>query len=111
MSISKLYQLVDIPHPVYEKDAAANICYSDIATDANTKTISRLSAIGIITQAINSLVEGDDIKNKGTKDEILSITGIIFYLADLAIATNKISTSANYYSAEFLHKESKDNAA
>lgn len=93
MSVRKFYHLVDIPDFRYEKNCES-ICYGDIATDCDTKTISLLEAIGEISFNIFTLSDKDEID----KNKISMLSGIISDLSELAIATNKISQSASYLS-------------
>lgn len=93
MSVKKFYHLVDIPDFRYEKNCET-IDYGDIATDCDTKTISLLEAIGQISLDIFTLSESKEID----KNKINTLSGIISDLAELAIATNKISQTASYLS-------------
>lgn len=93
MSVKKFYHLVDIPDFRYEKNCET-IAYGDIATDCDTKTISLLEAIGQISLDIFTLSESKEVD----KDKINTLSGIISDLAELAIATNKISQTASYLS-------------
>ncbi|WES67213.1 hypothetical protein [Superficieibacter sp. HKU1] len=92
----KFFQIVDIPDYRYpgNKDAIMDIDFNSVATDCDTKTISLLEAINIL--GINILNETDGKKTDSSKISMLS--GIICDLAELAIATNKISQSAAYSS-------------
>ena len=93
MSVRKFYHLVDIPDFRFEKNCDS-MCYGDIATDCDTKTISLLEAIGEISFNIFTLSDKPELD----KDKINMLSGIISDLAELAIATNKISQSASYLS-------------
>lgn len=89
----KLYQLVDIKDYRYDK-GCADINYGDIATDCDTKTISLLEAINHISLSILSLADEDELNNV----KISTLSCIIADLAELGIATNKISHTATYLS-------------
>ncbi|WP_314143206.1 hypothetical protein [Buttiauxella noackiae] len=89
----KLFQLVDIKDYRYDK-GCSHIDYGDIATDCDTKTISLLEAINHISISIFSMADEDELDNK----KISNLSCIIADLAELGIATNKISHTAAYLS-------------
>ncbi|HCR1962428.1 TPA: hypothetical protein ONC42_001082 [Enterobacter kobei] len=89
----KFHQLVDIEDYRYSNNCS-NIDYGDIACDCETKTISILEAINHISLSIFSLAEDDGID----KEKIGNLSCIIADLAELWIATNKISHAASYLS-------------
>lgn len=101
MTIKTLYQLVDIPDYKYSNGEESNIDYSSVATDCNTKTISILQAIFHMSEKTASLAQS----KKVDVDNISQLCGIISDLSELAIATNKISESANYSCA---YKDAKN---
>ncbi|HBS6379062.1 TPA: hypothetical protein MAM40_000819, partial [Klebsiella pneumoniae] len=70
------------------------IDYDGIACDCDSKTISILNAISHISLNVFSLVEESLVD----KEKIADLSCIIADLAELAIATNKISQSASYLS-------------
>lgn len=90
---TKFYQLVDISDFRCGSDCS-NIGYADLASDCDTKTISLLDAIHHISLNIFSLTEDDE----ADKEKIGNLSTIISSLAELAIATNKISQTAAYLS-------------
>jgi len=92
MTTKTFYQLVDIPDYRFNKNT--NLNFSDIACDCETKTISILRAINFISLSLASQSQEDGINN----DTINDLSCVIADLADLCIATNKISNSANYSS-------------
>lgn len=92
-TIKKLYQLVDIPDFRYSKDIS-NIDYGDIALDCDTKTVSIFEAITHISLNISSIAEDKE----SNKEKILNLSYIIADLAEIGIATNKISQAASYLS-------------
>lgn len=89
----KFYQLVDIKDFRYSKDCS-DINYGEIASDCDTKTISILEAINHISLSIFSLCEEDEIN----KEKLSNLTCVVADLAELCIATNKISQTAAYLS-------------
>lgn len=93
MTTKKFFQIVDVPDFRHESNCS-NINYGDIATDCDTKTISLLEAINHISLSILSMAEDDEINN----EKISSLSCIIADLAELGIATNKISHTATYLS-------------
>jgi len=93
MATKNFIQLVDIPDYRFDK-RATDIDYDDIACDCDSKTISILSAINHISLNVFSLVEESQVD----KEKIADLSCIIADLAELAIATNKISQSASYLS-------------
>ncbi|EAA9292513.1 hypothetical protein MWI14_001373 [Salmonella enterica subsp. diarizonae] len=86
-------QLVDIKDFRFEGDCS-NIDYGNIAGDCDSKTISLLEAISHISLNIASLTFGGEDK----KERIGKLSGVISDLAELAIATNKISQIAAFLS-------------
>ncbi|TDT01657.1 hypothetical protein [Erwinia rhapontici] len=102
MSIKNFYQLVDIPdYRFSNKEKTNNIDYSSVATDCNTKTISILHAIFVLGEKASDLTQRENIDSV----EICSLASTICDLSELAIATNKISESANYSCA---YKDAKN---
>lgn len=91
---NKFYQLVDIKDFRSEANCS-DIGYADLASDCNAKTISLLDAINYISLNIFSLTEDDETD----KEKISNLSIIISSLAELAIATNKISQTAAYLSS------------
>ncbi|EEZ4302412.1 hypothetical protein QCD67_20650 [Enterobacter roggenkampii] len=92
-TIKKLYQLVDIPDFRYSKDCSS-IDYGDIASDCDTKTVSIFEAINHISLNIFSIAEDKET----SKEKILNLSCIIADLAEIGMATNKISQAASYLS-------------
>ncbi|AKL32076.1 TPA: hypothetical protein MJB68_23630 [Klebsiella pneumoniae] len=93
MATKNFIQLVDIPDYRFDK-RATDIDYDGIACDCDSKTISILNAISHISLNVFSLVEESLVD----KEKIADLSCIIADLAELAIATNKISQSASYLS-------------
>ncbi|MEG1226210.1 MAG: hypothetical protein RSD83_16695 [Hafnia sp.] len=91
MTTKKFYQLVDIPDFRYDSDCSS-IRYGYIADDCDTKTVSILDAINHISLSIFSMAEDENIN----KDKLNKLSCVISDLAELAIATNKISQTASY---------------
>lgn len=91
---NKFYQLVDIKDFRSEANCS-DIGYADLASDCDAKTISLLDAINYISLNIFSLTEDDETD----KEKISNLSIIISSLAELAIATNKISQTAAYLSS------------
>lgn len=89
----KFFQLVDIKDFRYNNDCS-DINYGEIASDCDSKTISILEAINHISLNIFNLSEEDEI----TKEKLGNLTCVIADLAELAIATNKVSQTASYLS-------------
>ncbi|MDA8481104.1 hypothetical protein NNO04_20750 [Citrobacter sp. Awk 4] len=89
----KFFQLVNIPDYRYDGDRT-DIDYGDIASDCDTKTISLLEAIGHISLCVFTLSDSKECN----KEKINNLSCIITDLAELAIATNKISQTATYLS-------------
>ena len=89
----KFHQLVDIEDFRFSKDCS-HIHYGDIASDCDTKTTSIFEAINHLSLSIFSLSEEEAIN----RDKILSLTCVIADLAELGVATNKISHAASYIS-------------
>jgi len=90
---NKFYQLVDIKDFRTEGNCS-HIGYADIASDCDTKTISLLDAINHLSLSIFSLTE----EKETDKEKISNLACTISSLAELAIATNKISQTAAYLS-------------
>lgn len=90
---TKFYQLVTIKDFRTEGDCS-HIGYADLASDCDTKTINLLDAINHLSLSITSLTE----KEETDKEKISNLSCIISSLAELAIATNKISQAASYLS-------------
>ncbi|EAA8952105.1 TPA: hypothetical protein ACW2OB_002955 [Salmonella enterica] len=86
-------QLVDIKDFRFEGDCS-NIDYGNIAGDCVSKTISLLEAISHISLNMASLTFGGEDK----KERIGQLSGVISDLAELAIATNKVSQIAAFLS-------------
>ena len=96
MSTEKFFQLVDIPDYRFssDKEKCQDIDFDKIATDCDTKTISILEAINHIGVSIMNEVEEKNLN----KNKIMTLSGVISDLAELAMATNKIAISATYSS-------------
>ena len=96
MSTEKFFQLVDIPDYRFssDKEKCQDIDFDKIATDCDTKTISILEAINHIWVSIMNEVEEKNLN----KNKIMTLSGVISDLAELAMATNKIAISATYSS-------------
>ncbi|MFG0647468.1 hypothetical protein [Leclercia adecarboxylata] len=92
-TISKFFQLVEIKDFRYDNDCS-DIDYAELASDCDSKTISVIDAIQHISHSISALTDGDQPDNENLRH----LSGIIHDLADLAIATNKISQAASYLS-------------
>jgi len=101
MTIKNFYQLVDIPDYRFSNGKDSNIDYSSVATDCNTKTISILQAIFHLSEKTAELAQS----KKVDANIISQLCGTISDLSELAIATNKISESANYSCA---YKDAKN---
>lgn len=101
MTIKTFYQLVDIPDYRFSEGRQSNIDYSSVATDCSTKTISILNAIFHMSVKVAELAQCEKVNG----NEISFLCGTISDLSELAIATNKISESANYSSA---YKDAKN---
>lgn len=93
MTTKNLIQLIEIPDFRFTNNQP-DISYADIACDCETKTISILDAIKHISSSIFELSSEDDL----AKDKVLKLSAVISDLAELAIATNKISQAAAYLS-------------
>lgn len=102
MSTTKFYHLVNIPDYRHEKEKS-DIDYARLSDDCDNKTISILEAITVLSDSICSLTEN----NKMDKDKLRTLSGVIYDLAELAIATNKISQSASY-SSGYIDGENKN---
>lgn len=88
----KFFQLVNIDDYRFSQDCD-HINYGDIASDCDSKTISLLEAIHHIGSHVASLAES------GNKESnIINLSLVISDLAEVAIATNKISQTAAYLS-------------
>ena len=92
MTIKKIYQVVDIPDYKYSKEEAKGIDYGAVATDCETKTTSIIEAIEILSFKLLEENEKED-----SQQSINNLACIINDLTGLAIATSKISNSANYW--------------
>lgn len=90
---NKFFQIVDIKDFRYEQDCS-NIDYGELASDCESKTISIIDAIQYISQSIYTQTEDNQIEN----DKIRHLSGIIYNLTEIAIATNKVSQVASYLS-------------
>ncbi|EQB1743707.1 TPA: hypothetical protein U2Q62_003495 [Citrobacter amalonaticus] len=92
----KFFQLVDIYDYRFsvDREKCSHIDFYQIATDCDTKTISLLEAINHLGISIMSETE----EKKIDKNKIMTLSGVIADLAELAIATNKIAVSATYSS-------------
>jgi hypothetical protein len=93
MSVNTLIKLVDIPDYRFDPNCES-LDYGDIATDCETKTISLIEAMQHIGCSIFEMTDGDAVN----KDKIHNLSALIMDLADIAIATNKISTASNFLS-------------
>lgn len=93
MCIENLIQLVDVPDFRFAKNGA-NINYSYVAEDCNTKTVSVLDAIIELSRSISVLSEDNDVD----QDKIRNISGVIAEPSEIAIATNKASQVSSYLS-------------
>lgn len=93
MTTKNLIQLIDIPDFRFTNQKP-DINYGDVADDCDSKTISTIEAIRHLSESIFKLSENEDNENK----KIRNLSAIIYDLADLAIATNKISQTAAYLS-------------
>ncbi|MDS0990364.1 hypothetical protein OSC00_00590 [Citrobacter freundii] len=85
----KFYQLVNIKDFRIDGNCA-DVDYSSIAEDCDNKTASIIDAIQFISLSMS--------KESTNTNEIRNLSGVIFDLAELAIATNKISQTAAYLS-------------
>lgn len=90
MTTKKFYQLVDIPASQYHD--CEGIDFDAIAEDTDSKTISLLEAIQFISLRVGGLIEKGDFDPA----EMIALSYVISDLSELAIATNKIATSASY---------------
>ncbi|QMR77434.1 hypothetical protein [Enterobacter sp. RHBSTW-00175] len=93
MTTKNLIQLIDIPDFRFTNQKP-DINYGDVADDCDSKTISTIEAIRHLSESIFKLSENEDNEN----EKIRNLSAIICDLADLAIATNKISQTAAYLS-------------
>ncbi|EFE4491887.1 TPA: hypothetical protein OSY43_002052 [Escherichia coli] len=91
MTTKSLIQLIDIPDFRFTKQEP-DINYGDIASDCDCKTISILHAIQHISETIFNMSECENVEN----EKIRELSGVISDLAELTIATNKISQTASY---------------
>ena len=92
MTHKNFYQVVDIPDYKYQKEAARCVDYGAVATDCETKTSTIIDAIKILSSNLMDENEKDD-----GKESVHNLACIINNLTGLAIATSKISNSANYW--------------
>ncbi|MCK0552549.1 hypothetical protein KFO32_05590 [Pantoea ananatis] len=92
MTSTKIFQVVDIPDYKYAKEEAQGIDYGAVATDCETKTVSIIEAIEILSFKLLEENEKED-----SQKSINNLACIINDLTGLAIATSKISNSANYW--------------
>lgn len=90
---SKFFQLVEIKDFRYDNDCS-NIDYAELALDCDSKTISVIDAIQHISHSIMAMTDN----HKPDNESLRHLSGIICDLADIAIATNKISQVASYLS-------------
>lgn len=93
MTTKNLIQLIDIPDFRFTNQNP-DINYGDVADDCDSKTISTIEAIRHLSEAIFKLSEQEENEN----EKIRNLSAIIYDLADLAIATNKIAQTAAYLS-------------
>lgn len=85
----KFHQLVNIKDFRIDGNCA-DVDYSAIAEDCDNKTASIIDAIQFISLSMS--------KESTNTNEIRNLSGVIFDLADLAIATNKIAQASSYLS-------------
>lgn len=93
MTTKNLIQLIDIPDFRFTNQNP-DINYGDVADDCDSKTISTIEAIRHLSESILNLSQEEENDN----EKIRKLSAIIYDLADLAIATNKISQTATYLS-------------
>lgn len=93
MTTRNLIQLIDIPDFRFTNQDP-DINYSDVADDCDSKTISTIEAIRHLSESIFSM----SLEKEKDNEKIRNLSAIIYDLADLAIATNKISQTATYLS-------------
>lgn len=93
MAVKKFFQLVDVPDYRYEKNCVS-VDYGQVAEDCDTKTVSLLEAIKELSLNIFSMADEKTIDN----DKINNLSGIIYDLTEIAIATNKVAQTASYLS-------------
>lgn len=96
MTTKNLIQLIDI-HNFRFTNQNPDINYGDVADDCDSKTISTIEAIRHLSESILNLSQEEENDN----EKICNLSAIIYDLADLAdlaIATNKISQTATYLS-------------
>lgn len=93
MTTKNLIQLIDIPDFRFTNQNP-DINYGDVADDCDSKTISTIEAIRHLSESIFNLSQEEENDN----EKIRNLSAIIYDLADLAIATNKISQTATYLS-------------
>lgn len=92
MSISKLYHLDGVPD--LEHAEAASINYASIAFDVESKLISTMEAIGLLSFEITEEAN----KEKINTEKFESLGGIIYDLSEIALFLNKISMISHYSS-------------
>lgn len=93
MTTRNLIQLIDIPDFRFTNQDP-DINYGDVADDCDSKTISTIEAIRHLSESIFSM----SLEEEKDNEKIRNLSAIIYDLADLAIATNKISQTATYLS-------------
>ncbi len=92
MSISKLYHLDGVPD--LDHAEAASIDYASIAFDVESKLISTMEAIGLISFEITEEAN----KKEVSTEKLESLGGIIYDLSELILFLNKISMVSRYSS-------------
>lgn len=93
MTTRNIIQLIDIPDFRFTNQDL-DINYADVADDCDSKTISTIEAIRHLSESIFSM----SLEEEKDNEKIRNLSAIIYDLADLAIATNKISQTATYLS-------------
>ena len=93
MTTRNLIQLIDIPDFRFTNQNP-DVNYGDVADDCDSKTISTIEAIRHLSESIFSMSQEEEKDS----EKIRNLSAIIYDLADLAIATNKISQAATYLS-------------
>ncbi|MDX7007707.1 hypothetical protein [Enterobacter hormaechei] len=93
MTTRNIIQLIDIPDFIFTNQDP-DINYADVADDCDSKTISTIEAIRHLSESIFSM----SLEEEKDNEKIRNLSAIIYDLADLAIATNKISQTATYLS-------------
>lgn len=92
MTSKKIYQVVDIPNYEPSTGDVNGIDYGSVATDCETKTASIIEAIEILSFKLLEVNE-----TESPQESINNLACIINDLTGLAIATSKISNTANYW--------------